>query len=337
MKKSMFILTAALLSLTSLAEVKVTHFPADTKLLVHLDVKRLVNSKTGDLLKESMDDKSRRKMDSFKALSGIDFMRDLDSVYVMGTGGEKDKGAVYATGRFDVNKLTAILGGNDDFKSEPFGAHNILTWTDKGETHHGCFVNSGLAVASDNMDVLKNCLGLLDGKGESLAADSAFAAIVPGQANRFVSLAAHDVDSLASAGSSESGQPGKPNQLQMLQSAKSLIFCVDQTTADRADLMLRAAVSAADVEKAQQLAAMAQGIQAMMMMQAAENPEVAKLAQSFSVQSEETKVKMSFKLTEEQLRKQIEEAKKKAADRPAGEEDVPPPVPAQVVEPQAVN
>ncbi len=303
MKLHTLILATTIASLTATAQIKVSHFPADTKLLLHLDMKQLANSKSGELLQGSMDDKSRRKADAFKAISGVDFMKDLDSLYIASSGGKKNTGVIYALGRFDVAKLTAILGGNDSFKSEPFGSRTILSWTDDEKTRHGCFVNPGLAVVSDTMESLKRCLGLIDGQGDSLAAASPFAAIIPAKANRFVSLAAHDVDSF-------SGDNENP-QLQMLKQAKSLVFAVDQAAAGAADLLLTAALSTADTETAQQMGMMMQGIQAMMMMQAAQNPEVAALAQNFKVETQDTKIRLSLKLTEDQLRKQLQEGMKK--------------------------
>jgi hypothetical protein len=247
--------------------------------------------------------------------------KDLDSIYVINTGENENSGMIYATGRFDVNKLTAILGGNDDFKSEPFGSSKILTWTDKGKTHYGSFVNNGLVMGSDNIDQLKKALSLVDGKGEALASTSPLASIIPGKENRFLSFAAYDVGKVAEAAP----------QMQMLKNAKSVFFSIDQAVAEKADIILNAAVSAADLETAQQMGAMIQGIQAMMMMQAAQNPEVAQLAQNFKVETNETKIKMSLKLTEEQLKKQIAEGMKKAnAPQPAAEEMPPPPAAAPV-------
>ena len=132
MKSCKYILAAALLAASTVtAQVKTSYFPADMKLLAHIDMKRLVSSRTGDLILGSMDEKSQRKMDSLTALSGIEMKKDLDSLYFLSADGGEHSGVVYATGRFDVKKLTTILGGNDGFKSEAFGPNNILTWTDK--------------------------------------------------------------------------------------------------------------------------------------------------------------------------------------------------------------
>ncbi len=303
MKSYKLILAAALLIATiASAQVKTSYFPTEMKLLAHIDMKRLVSSKTGDLILGSMDEKSQRKMDSLTALSGIEMKKDLDSLYILSTGEGENSGLVYATGRFDINKLTTILGGNDGFKSEAFGSNKILTWVDDGDAHYGSFVNNGLVIASDNIDQLKKSLSLVQGKGQPLSPDSPLAKIIPGKKNRFLSLAAYDVGGLADAAP----------QMQMLKEAKSVFFSIDQATADKADVILNAAVSAANLEAAQQMSAMIQGIQAMMMMQAAQNPEIAQLAQNFKVVTKDTKIKMSLKLSEQQLKKQIANGMKKA-------------------------
>lgn len=325
MKSYTIIFAAALIAISASAQVKVTDFPADMSFMAHINIKSLSNSKTGDLIKESMDEKSKRKMDSMQALSGIDLMTDLDSVYILGGSDGSKSGLIYATGRFDDKKLTTILGGNDTFKSEPFGSHNIMSWADKDKTHYGSFINSGFIVASDNLDQMKKALSLIEGKGEALASDSPFAAMIPAKHNRFATLAAKNVKGIAATNP----------QLQMLKQANSLVLNISQASDEKADLLLNAAVSAADPETAQQMGAMIQGIQAMMMMQAAQNPEVAQLAQNFKIETKETKIKMSLKLTEEQLKKQIAKGMKKANAPKPPEGAMPPPATAAPAEAEA--
>ena len=318
MKSYKLILAAALISLSASARIKISDFPAETKILAHIDLKSLYSSKTGDLIKGSIDEKSNRKLDSFKALSGIDLMQDIDSIFFVGGDDGKDSGIIYASGRFDVKKLTAILGGNDSFKSEPYGSHQILTWADEEEVKHGCFVDPGLAIVSENLEALKKALAVIDGKGAKLSSSSPFATIIKSKPNRFVSVAAHKVAGMAEAAP----------QLQMLQQAESLVLSVNQPSADRADLLLNAAVKTAKAEEAQQMGAMIMGLQAMMMMQAAQNPEVAEIAKNFKSEVNETTIKLSLKITEAQLKKQIAEGIKKANQPEPPDEAVAPPPPA---------
>ncbi|MDA3924850.1 MAG: hypothetical protein PF904_09150 [Kiritimatiellae bacterium] len=302
MKSYKLIIAAALISLSASAQIKSSDFPAELKILAHLDMKSLYSSKTGDLIKETMDEKSNRKMDSFKALSGIDVMKDLDSIYFAGIGEGEGSGVIYASGRFDTKKLTSILGGNNGFKSEACGSHQIITWVDDEETHHGCFVNPSLAIASDNVDSLKKALAAIDGTGAKLSEESPFASIVKNQPNRFASVAAFKV----------SGMAETIPQLSMLKQAEAMVLSINQTSSENADLLIKASLKTANAEAAQQMGAMVMGLQAMMMMQAAQNPEIAALAQNFKSEIKDTNISMSLKITEAQLRKQIAEGMKKA-------------------------
>lgn len=320
MKSYRLILATALISLSAIAQVKVTDFPADTKMLAHIDMKSLVNSKVGDLIKASMDEKTNRKLDSFKAISGIDVMKDLDSIFILGGAEGQGSGMLYASGRFDIKKLTAILGGNDTFKSEPFGAHQILSWSDNEQVKHGCFINPTLAVIADDITGLKKCLSAIDGKGDRLAPTSPLASVVKSQPNRFASIFASKLDLVADAAP----------QLAMLKQANELELNIGQASAEQADLLLNATVSTATLEQAEQMGAMMMGLQALMMIQAQQNPEVAAMAQNFKSEVNEKKVTMDLKITADQLKKQLAEAMKKAnAPKPQAEPVAParPPMP----------
>jgi len=315
MKTYKLIIAAALISLSASAQIKTSDFPANMKYLGHLDLKALCSSKVGDMIKETMDEEATSKMAAFTALSGIDMMKDIDSLYFMGDEGNSDAAMLYASGRFDVKKLTTIIGGNDDFKSEACGSHQLLSWVDDDTPHHGCFVNSGFAIGADSIETLKKAIAIIDGKGESLAATSPFAKIIGNKPGRFVTIAAKEVATMAK----------DAPMLPMLGQVNSLVFSVDQPSAATCDLLLKAIVSSPDTEKAQELAAMLNGFKAMIALGSAENPEVAALANNFNVEMKNTKLSMGLKITEADLRKQLVEGMKKASeDEPPAEEMTPP-------------
>lgn len=307
MKSYRLILAAALLSLSVIAEVKVSDFPADTKMLAHIDMKSLVNSKVGDLIKAAMDEKTNRKLESFKAMSGIDVMKDLDSIFVLGGAENKGGGVLYASGRFDIKKLTAILGGNDTFKSELDGTHQILSWSDNDQKKYGCFINPTLAVLADDLTALKKSLAVIDGKGARLTSTSPLASVVKSQPNRFASLYANKLDVVAES----------VPQLAMLKQANTLELSVGQASAEQADVLLNAAVSTATSEQAQQMGALVMGAQALLMIQAQQNPEMAALAQNFKSEVNDKKITMNLKVTADQLKKQLADAMKKSSAKPS--------------------
>ncbi|MFA7173907.1 MAG: hypothetical protein WC340_10930 [Kiritimatiellia bacterium] len=308
------ILTAALLSLSAAAQVKVSDFPADTKMLAHIDMKALVNSKVGDLIKAAMDEKTNRKLDAFKAMSGIDVMKDLDSIFFLGGAENEGSGVLYASGRFDIKKLTAILGGNGAFKSNPYGAHQILSWSDNEQDKYGCFVNPTLAVLADDLTALKKSLSVIDGKGARLASASPLAPVIKSQSNRFAALYANKLDVVAES----------VPQLAMLKQANALELSVGQASAEQADLLLNASLSTATLEEAQQMGAMVMGLQALLMIQAQQNPEMAALAQNFKSEVKDKTITMNLKVTAGQLKQQLADAMKKANAKPVKAPAAPP-------------
>lgn len=306
MKSYSLILAAAVISLSAIAQVKISDFPADTKTLAHIDMKALTSSKVGDLIKAALDEKTNRKLDSFKAISGIDVMQDLDSIFILGGAENKGGGVLYASGRFDIKKLTTILGGNDTFRSERFGTHQVLSWSDNEQVKYGCFINPTLALIADDLTALKKSISAIDGKGAQLAPASPLAPVVKSQPNRFAALYANKLDVVADA----------VPQLAMLKQANALELNVDQASAEQADLLLNAALSTATLEQAQQMGAMVMGLQALMMIQAQQNPEMAALAQNFKSEVKEKTITMNLKVTASQLKQQLTEAMKKADAKP---------------------
>jgi hypothetical protein len=99
MKLHNLIATTVLLgNLSVTAQIKISNFPASSRVLARIDVKQLANSKTGELFKNSMDKKATRKLNALTAISGIDFMQDIDAVFISSSGEGQPDGAIYAEG-----------------------------------------------------------------------------------------------------------------------------------------------------------------------------------------------------------------------------------------------
>ena len=95
------------------AQPDARQFPSDAKWVLHLDLKALNGSPMGRFARESLGAEAQRGLAALKAMSGIDLTNDVDSVVVCGKGDARAGGVLYAYGRFDIAKLTAIAeGGN---------------------------------------------------------------------------------------------------------------------------------------------------------------------------------------------------------------------------------
>ncbi len=276
------------------AQVKARHFPADAKWVLHLDLKALNEAPMGQFLRQAMDAESARGLASLKAMSGIDLTNDVDSLVVCGKGDAQAGGVMYAYGRFNIQKLTAIAGGAKEFQNKAFGERSLLSWRDKGKRTTLCFADPTLAVMSQDERLVQEAVGIIDGQAAGMGANGPFAKVLAHKKGRFLAVQANNLAALA----------GANVQLQLLKQAEALMLEVGQTPgANGLDCAL--AVKAPTPEMAQQLNQAAMGLQALFQLQASQNPEMAAVAQGVKVGLQDTYVTVNLQVTEEMLQKQI--------------------------------
>jgi len=300
------------------AQVDARHCPADAKWVMHLDVKALSAAPMGRFIRKSLDAEAMRRLSALKAMSGIDLTNDVDSVVVCGKGDAKAGGVLYASGRFDIAKLTAIAGGGKEFRNKAFGERSLLSWSDRGKRTALCFIDPTLAVMSQDEKQVEEAVALIDGKKPGMGAGQGFAKVLAHDTGRFFSFQANNLAALA----------GTNPQFQMFKQAEALLFELGQMEgANGVDCSL--ALKAPSTEMAQQLNQAALGLQALVMLQAAQNPDAAALAQGVKVALQDTVVTVNLQLPEETLKKmlQIQVAQREAAQaaRQAKREAAPAP------------
>ena len=277
------------------AQIKAQHFPADAKWALHLDLKALNEAPMGQFLRQMMDAEGQRGLASLKAMSGIDLTNDVDSVVVCGKGDAQAGGLVYAYGRFNLQKLTAIAGGAKEFQNKAFGERSLLSWSDKGKRTSLCFIDPTLVVMSQDEGLVQEAVAIIDGKTPGMGADGPFGKVLKHNKDRFFVLQANNLSAMA----------GTNPQLQLFKQAESVLLEIGQMAgANGLDGTL--AIKAATPELAQQLSQAAMGIQALFQLQAAQNPEVAAVAQGVKVGQQDNYVTVNLALTEEMLKKQIQ-------------------------------
>lgn len=277
------------------AQIKTQHFPADSKWVLHLDLKALNEAPMGQFLRQAMDEEARRGMASLKAMSGIDLTNDVDSLVVCGKGDAQAGGVLYAYGRFDIKKLTAIAGGAKEFQNKAFGERSLLSWSDKGKRTSLCFVDPTQVVMSQDERLVQEAVSIIDGQTAGMGSDGPFGKVLSHSKGRFFALQANNLSALA----------GTDPQLQLFKQAEAVMLEVGQTDgANGLDCAL--AIKAATPELAQQMNQAAMGLQALFQLQAAQNPEAAAVAQGVKVGLQDTYVTVNLKLTEEMLKKQIQ-------------------------------
>jgi hypothetical protein len=283
------------------AQIGPQHIPADAKWVLNLDLKALNAAPMGAFLRQTMDAEALRGLGSLKALSGIDLTNDVDSVVAYGKGDAKAGGVLYAFGRFDIAKLTAVAGGAKEFQNKAFGERSLLSWSDKGKRNHLCFADPTLAVMSQDELLVQEAVGLVDGR-TAAGAGGSFGKVLENNKSRFFALQASNLSALA----------GTNPQMQLFKQADAVMLEIGQAAgANGLDCAL--SVKAATPEMAQQMSQAAMGIQALFQLQAAQNPEAAALAQSAKVGMQDTFVTVSLKVPEELIKKQMAARREQAA------------------------
>jgi len=274
------------------AQIKASHFPQDAQWVLHMDLKALNEAPMGQFLQHAMDDQMRRGLSSLTAKSGINLTNDVDSLVVCGKGNAGAGGVMYAYGRFNIPKLTAIVGGSTDFESQTCGAHKVLSWSDKGKRTNLCFINPTLAVMSQDEQLVQEAITLIDGKAKGLSPDQSFAKMLMHRKGRFLSIQANNLAALA----------GANPQFQLFSQAEALQLEIGQLNgANGLDCAL--ALKAPNKEMAQQLNQAALGLQALAMLQAAKNPDTAEIAQNLKICMQDTVVTVNLQISEALLKK----------------------------------
>jgi hypothetical protein len=277
------------------AQIKTQHFPADAKWVLHLDVKALTESAMGQFLRQAMDEEAQRGLTALKAMCGIDLTNDVDSLVVCGKGDAQAGGVIYAYGRFDVQKLTAVAGGAKEFQNKAVGERSLLSWSDKGKRTSLCFIDPTLAVMSQDEGLVQEAMKIIDGKTAGLGDDGPFGNVLSHHKGRFLAVQANNLPAFA----------GTNTQLLLFKQAEALMLEIGQMPgANGLDCAL--AVKAATPEQAQQMNQAALGLQAIFQLQASQNPDVAAVAQGVKVGMQNNIVTVNLSLTEAMLKKQIQ-------------------------------
>jgi hypothetical protein len=282
--------------------------PANSRWVVHLDVAALRRSAIGPALLERLSGEGpAAKLRAFEALTSINLTQDVNSVTLCGRGGRDEGGAVCLHGRLDVRRLTAILGGSDGFRSENHGPHAILSWDDnrnpaRAVRQFGSFSTNGtFAVISDRESMVRAVLDVLDGEAPGLDKVAAFKSLDLAATNAILSVMTPDASSLVG---------DNPRAAVFRQARGIRLSLLSEVSRLLLDLDLEAATDVAAV----QIQQMIQGFQAMALLQGAERPEIAALAQTLRVTAEGPRVRASLALDAASAARLLREA----PERPRG-------------------
>lgn len=174
MNRAALVATAGLLVATSVATAgpfQADRVASTAKWVAHVDVQAAMKTELAKfvmrqpVVAEHVEKAVRRSV----AKLGLDPTRDLDSITVYGTGYEPRAAVAIVTGRFDRQKLLALIP-KDGHQQENHGNATVHSWQNpKGGVSHGCFFNDETLVLANDLDNLKTALDVLTGQADDVS------------------------------------------------------------------------------------------------------------------------------------------------------------------------
>ncbi len=213
---------------------------ADAKWVVHTDVEGFLASKTGgaftDLLKKQGADKG---IAAFAVMFGFDPLKDVKGITLYGAEFKDTAGVALLDVNFDREKILTLLKANQSFKEDKCNDHAFYSWVDNpkegesadkpGPTKYGCFFGKTGAVITQDLDMLKKALDVLDSKADTLAKKGAALSVEPSKGAFVVAAGAGIGEALASAKTTDKAGAAVISQLTAaafeLGEAKDKVYC----------------------------------------------------------------------------------------------------------------
>jgi hypothetical protein len=298
MKNTLLMLGAALCMQALQAQAAdLKDIPSQTHWVLSLDLKAAQAAPLVNTLVSQMDaakkTEAENKLAAVKALFGVDLLKDIDHLIIAGNGNAEKGGVAYVYGTFDAQRLTTIIAGSKNFASTECSGFTMLSWLDEKDNKAKClsFAKPGLALISSSTAALTEALDVLAGKKAGLSPDSPLCSAFTRTPQNLFSLHAFDVSAIV----------GQAPKAELLKQAQTLSFEVQSLNADTLQAVL--SVTAATDETALQLHQAAMGVQALMLLQADNKPELSTLASLAQISNKGRTVGITLKLPKSVIEK----------------------------------
>jgi len=279
------------------AQFKPAHIPENATWFAQLDAKALRENAVAELVVQLLDDNARRQLAGIHAATGLNLTNDIDTVVLFGKGNPQANAVLSLYGRFDVNRLTTILGLANDFQNRAIGNRGLLSWTDNGQRNNLCFVDPTHAVISRNETEAVEAVKQVDNPAG--APNAALAKMLTPVPNRFLVMQLNNMEDFVTDN----------QQLVILKGTGPLTLELGATPGEgegKGSLDTTISLNGKDLEQATQLHLVLLGIQAFLALQAQENPELAALAQQVKIDRQDQQITLRMSLSHQALKQLID-------------------------------
>jgi len=279
--------------------------PGDTEQVVHINIKQILGSQLfkkyalPDIEKQLKDNKEYKQL---QEATGVDVLKDVNSIIIANSGTTGKKALVILRGRFDQDKIHKSASAFADLDKEKLkisklGELNLYEASGNGQTVFATFIDGTTIVASPEKDIVT---AAADGKGGKISKDLAaaleatdtkqsiwMAGLVPEEATKALGQA----------------QQGPAQAIKKIKAGGAGVTITDSIT-------VSGSASTGDADAAKEVAKALDAAKGLLTFFAATNEQVKPFAdevlKTLDIKTKEGNVSVSFKLSEDIIKKALE-------------------------------
>lgn len=235
----------------SAASLDTSIIPAEANWVIHLDIDKFNNTKFRELLDKNQTHKYQQVKKFISTLYKLDLDKDINSITIFGAGKRKDLTVVVWKGKFNEKHILSMMDVMASHKSAPYGGTTIHQW------HHNFYgaFHKGYALLGWNKEAIKHTIDVISGKEKKLDSGKIMATLKEMPSDAFVKAYAHNLSQMGGGYQTSS----------ILKHAKMAFFIAMEKGNN---LKMKLKLSTSSPETAQNIEKIAQGLMAMLKMQA---------------------------------------------------------------------
>lgn len=271
--------------------------PAGAKWVVHLDAQKLFSSEIGRFLLGQLEEEGdMAEIEAFGTVMEFDITKDLHSVTAFGTDFEDEEGVVIFRGRFDAEKIEALIRTEGKLKKIGYEDSTILKWSDGRETFYVCFYEPKVIVFGNNMDLVGQAISVMDGDAPSMRGGGVLKGMRSLPEGTFISAAANAFQDLI---------PDDEDHAELLKKAEKVFVVVGE---EEGENFVKVALQVSDEETAEMIYDIGKGLLAVgSLVGGIEEPELADLIRAVDLKWDGRKIVLQVSKSTRELKRLLKD------------------------------
>ncbi len=263
--------------------------------VAHVDNEQFNSTLIGQLIREDLKNQGvEEELTNFATVFSFHPLDDVRNVTIYGSGQDRQKAVVLIEGKFNKERLLALLRLNPSYQEIEYGEIVVHSWVDKkkddpdtSETKYGCFYDDELVVMGASLEAVKHAIDVLNGSAEN-AVSGVFSQAALDAEGAFFQVAANNVGEVV----------GEEPEAAVLRQTSELGLAIGEIEGNfYVDLELKTKSE----EAAQAISKIAEGIIALAALAGEEQPGLAEMAKKVKLSCERNMVRVHFESDPEKV------------------------------------